>query len=180
YGKWESLTSGGFGQQTSANVFAPNGQWLAYGVNRVNEENELRVGNTTRDTTFVVAYGTSPAFTGDSRWLAYAIGVSPAERDRLTKDKKPIHNSAGFRNLTSGASEVVKDVSAFHFSGDGRFLALRRYPAEGKRSADLIVQDLAHGTKMTFGNVSEFAWSDGRALLAITVESEGGAGNAAQ
>ena len=181
YGKWESLTLGGFGQQqTPANVLSPNGQWLVYGVNRVNEENELRIGGVSKDTTIAVGYGSAPAFSGDSRWLAYAIGVSPAERDRLTKDKKPIHNAAGIRNLATGATEVVKEVSAFHFSGNGRFLAMRRYPAEGKRAADLIVQDLARGTKMTFGNVSEFAWSDGRALLAITVETEGGAGNAVQ
>jgi hypothetical protein len=74
----------------------------------------------------------------------------------------------------------VKDVSQFRFSGDGRYLAMRRYPAEGKRAADLIVQDLERGTKMTFGNVSEFAWSDRRALLAFTVETEGGAGNGVQ
>ena len=171
YGKWESLT---------AATLAPNGRWLAYGVNRVNEENELRLGATARDTTVAILYGSAPAFTGDSRWIAYVVGVSPAERNRLTKDKKPIHNAAGFRNLATGATEVVKDVSQFHFSGDGRFLALRRYPAEGKRAADLIVQDLEHGTKITFGNVTEFAWSDTRALLAFTVETEGGAGNGVQ
>jgi dipeptidyl aminopeptidase/acylaminoacyl peptidase len=178
YGRWESLTLGGFGQQQQSppNVLSPNGQWLAYGVNRVNEENELRLGATARDTTIVIAYGTSPAFSGDSRWLAYGIGVLPAERDKLTRDKKPIHNSAGIRNVATGATEVVKEISSFRFSGDGRFLALRRYPAEGKRAADLIVQDLARGTKMTFGNVGEFAWADGRALLAITVETEGGGG----
>ena len=171
YGKWESLGPG---------TLAPNGQWLAYAVNRVNEENELRLGATGRDTTIAVLYGSQPAFTGDSRWIAYAIGVSPAERDRLTKDKKPIHNAVGFRNLASGATETVKDVTQFRFSGDGRFLAMRRYPAEGKRAADLIVQDLEHGTKITFGNVNEFAWSDARALLAFAVETEGGAGNGVQ
>ena len=171
YGKWESLGQG---------VLSPNGQWLAYAVNRVNEENELRLGATARDTTIAVLYGSTPAFSGDSRWVAYGIGVSPTERDRLTKDKKPIHNSAGFRNLTTGAAEVVKDVTQFRFSADGRFLAMRRYPAEGKRAADLIVQDLEHGTKITFGNVTEFAWSDVRALLAFTVETEGGAGNGIQ
>ena len=54
------------------------------------------------------------------------------------------------------------------------------YPAEGKRAADLIVQDLERGTKMMFGNVTEFAWSERRALLAFTVETEGGAGNGVQ
>ena len=112
YGKWESLGAG---------TLSPNGQWLAYGVNRVNEENELRLGGDARDTTVAVLYGSAPAFTGDSRWLAYAIGVSPAERDRLTKDKKPIRNAVGFRNLATGATEVVKDVTQFRFSGDGKF-----------------------------------------------------------
>ena len=125
-------------------------------------------------------YASAPAFTGDSRWLGYSIGVSPAERDKLTKDKKPIRNALGIRTLATGATETVKDVSQFRFSGDGKFIALRRYPAEGKRAADLIVQDLERGTKMTFGNVSEFAWSEGRALLAFTVETDGGAGNAVQ
>jgi dipeptidyl aminopeptidase/acylaminoacyl peptidase len=171
YGKWESLAAG---------ALSPNGQWLAYGVNRVNEENELRLGATARDSTVAVSYASAPAFTGDSRWLAYSIGVSPAERDKLTKEKKPIRNTLGIRNLATGVSETVKDVSQFRFSGDGKFIAFRRYPAEGKRAADLIVQDLERGTKMTFGNVSEFAWSERRALLAFTVETDGGAGNAVQ
>ena len=171
YGKWESLTGG---------TLSPNGRWLAYGVNRVNEENELRLGSTTRDTTIALLYASAPAFTADSKWIAYAIGVSPAERDKLTKDKKPIHSSAGFLNLATGATEVVTDVTQFRFSADGRFLAMRRYPAEGKRAADLIVQDLERDTKITFGNVSEFAWSDTRALLAVAVETEGAAGNGIQ
>jgi len=169
--RWESLTTG---------TLAPDGRWLAYGVNRVNEENELRLGATGRDSTVAILYASAPAFTGDSKWLAYSIGVSPTERDRLTKDKKPIRNSAGIRNLATGATEVVKDVSQFRFSDNGRFIAMRRYPAEGKRAADMIVQDLERGTKMTFGNVTEFAWSDAGALLAFTLETEAGAGNAVQ
>ena len=171
YARWESLGAGSL---------SPNGQWLAYTVNRVNEENELRLGGVARDTTIAIPYASAPTFTGDSRWLAYAIGVSPAERDRLTKDKKPIRNSLGIRHLATGATEVVKDVSQFRFSANGKLIALRRYPAEGKRAADLIVQDLERGTKMTFGNVTEFAWSDGRALLAFTTETDGGAGNGIQ
>ncbi|HEX6053287.1 MAG TPA: prolyl oligopeptidase family serine peptidase [Gemmatimonadaceae bacterium] len=168
YGRWESLGAG---------TLAPNGQWLAYAVNRVNEEHELRLGGVRRDTTIAIAYASAPAFTGDSRWLAYAVGVSPAERERLTREKKPIRNAVGIRNMTTGATEVVKDVSQFRFSADGRFIAMRRYPAEGKRAADMIVQDLARGTKMTFGNVTELAWAERGALLAFAIETDGGVGN---
>ncbi|MEX2154538.1 MAG: prolyl oligopeptidase family serine peptidase [Gemmatimonadaceae bacterium] len=174
FANWETLAGG---------TLAPHGQWLAYGVNRVNEENELRLTSTSasaRDTTIAIPYATGPTFSTDSRWLAYTVGVSPAERDRLTKDKKPVRNSAGLRNLATGSAETTKDVTAFAFSRDGKHFAMRRYPAEGKRAADVIVQDLAAGTKLTFGNVSSFAWAEGAPLLAMTVESETGASNGVQ
>ena len=171
YAKWES---------PAAATLSPNGQWLAYGVNRVNEENELRLRDLRRDTTIVVAYATGVAFTPDSRWIGYLVGVSPATRDRLERDKKPVHTSLGFRDLLSGKVDSVAEVSAFRFSPDGRYLAMRRYPAEGKKVADVIVQDLIAGTRTTLGNVSDYAWAERRPLLALTVETEGGAGNSIQ
>ncbi|HEV8366231.1 MAG TPA: hypothetical protein VGQ52_22140 [Gemmatimonadaceae bacterium] len=171
YGKWESL---------GAATVSPNGQWLAYAVNRVNEENELRLGNGSSDSTIVVLHGSGPVFTADSKWIAYAIGAGPAERDRLTREKKPIRDSAGVRNLMSGKTELFPEVQSFRCSADGRFLAMRRYRVEGKRMAEMIVLDLGQGTRLTFGNVSEFAWADARPLLAFAVETEGGTGNATQ
>jgi dipeptidyl aminopeptidase/acylaminoacyl peptidase len=171
YAKWESLAPA---------ALSPNGQWLAYGVNRVNEENELRIRAVNRDTTIVVRYAITPTFSADSRWIAYAIGVSPATRDRLEREKKPLHNALGFRELTGSKVDSVSDVSSFRFSPDGRYLALRRYPAEGKRVADLIVVDLAAGARTTLGSVSDFSWAERRPLLAVTLETEGGAGNAVQ
>ena len=162
-------------EQLQAATLSPDGRWLAYGVNRVNEENELRLTLTTvagRDTTITVSFATSPIFSNDSRWLAYTIGVSPTERDRLTRDRKPIRNSAGWRNLASGAAETMKDVTSWAFSKDGKYLAVRRYPADGKRGADVLVHDLANGTKISFGNVSEIAWADGASLLAMIIETE--------
>ena len=169
YGKWESLAPA---------ALSPNGRWLAYGVNRVNEENELSIRATGGDTTLVVRYGTTPSFSADSRWIAYAIGVSPAARDRLERDKKPVHNALGFRELGGAKLDSVPEVAAFRFSPDGRYLAARRYPAEGKRVADLIVIDLAAGRRTTLGSVSDFSWAERRPLLAVTLETEGGAGNA--
>ena len=106
YAKRESL---------GATTLSPNGKWLAYGVNRVNEENELRLGATARDTTVAIPNASGAVFAGDSRWLAYAIGVSPDERDRPHEGQEA-HSQLGFRNLTSGATEVAKDVSQFRSS----------------------------------------------------------------
>src|SRR5262245_66065330 len=53
YGKWES---------PGPAVLSPDGKWLAYVVNRVNEENELRLRNLGRDSTRAFLYASAPAF----------------------------------------------------------------------------------------------------------------------
>src|SRR5438552_2691717 len=83
YGKWELL---------GPSRLSPRGDWIAYGLNRVNEENELRIRGGAKDTTIVVANGVGPVFASDDRWVSYVIGVSSKERERLQKDKKPVHN----------------------------------------------------------------------------------------
>jgi hypothetical protein len=171
FGKWETLGAG---------VLAPNGQWLAYGITRVNEETELRLRALTRDTTIAIANATGAVFTADSKWIAYSIGVSPATRERLEREKKPVRNAVGIRNLATQKVDTVADVAAFRFSADGQHLAMRRYPPEGKRGADVLVQNLATGVRTTLGNVVEYGWSDRRALLAVTIETDGGAGNGVQ
>jgi dipeptidyl aminopeptidase/acylaminoacyl peptidase len=171
YGKWES---------PAAATLSPNGRWLAFGVNRVNEENELRLRPLDRDTAFVTPNATGAVFTPDSRWVAYLIGVSPATRERLERERKPIRTALGLRELATGRTDSIAEIASFRLSADGRFVAMRRYPAEGKRVADVIVQSLATGARMTFGNVGDFAWSDRRPVLALTIETEGGTGNAVQ
>jgi hypothetical protein len=171
YGKWES---------PGAATLSPNGRWLAYGLARVNEENELRVRPLDRDTAFIVPNGTSATFSADSRWIAYLIGVSPATRERLERERKPIRTALGIRELATGRTDSIAEIVSFRFSADGRFIAMRRYPAEGKRVAELIVQSLATGARMTFGSVGDFAWTDRRPVLALTIETEGGTGNAVQ
>ncbi|MBC8089450.1 MAG: S9 family peptidase [Phycisphaerae bacterium] len=171
YGKWESL---------GAARLAPNGNWAAYGISRVNEENELRIRNLENNATTVVPFGLQPSFSADSRWVAYLVGVSPKERDRLVKEKKPVRNAFIARNLSTGDSVAVAEVSAFAFSADGRFVSLTRYPAEGKRVQDVLVHDLSKGTRLLFSNVSEQGWSEAKSLFAFTVAVEGGNGNGVQ
>ena len=171
YGKWES---------PAAATLSPNGRWLAFGVNRVNEENELRIRPLDRDTAFVTPNATGVTFTPDSRWVAYLIGVSPSTRERLERERKPVRTALGLRELATGRTDSIAEIASFRLSADGRFIAMRRYPAEGKRVADLIVQSLVTGARMTFGSVGDFAWSDRRPVLALTIETEGGTGNAVQ
>lgn len=188
YGKWETLGAG---------ELSPDGQWLAYGISRVNGTNELRIRSLTGDAALTAPFGSNPIFSDDNRWLAYSIGYSEQERDRLTKAKKPVQNKLGLLNLTTRETAVIESVASFAFSKGGKFLAMRRYPPQRAESAapsdggetsgdrespgvDLVVRDLAKGTDTNFGNVSGFSWQDGGALLALTINAEGRAGNGVQ
>src|SRR5262245_14314003 len=96
YGQWEIL---------GATSLSPDGKWLAYGVNRSNRNNELRIASVAGGEPKVAAFGAqpvfSPIFSLDSRWVAYSIGYSEAQEEKLRKEKKPIQRKLGLLNLTS-------------------------------------------------------------------------------
>ncbi len=167
-GKWESL---------GASRLSPDGRWLAYGITRGNQDSELRLRDSRSDSTAVVPFGASQQFSADTRWFAYLQGVSVKERERLTKEKKPVRNSFGLRDLTTGAVITVNDVSAFEFSPSGGFVSITKYPADGKRTHELLVLNLTTGTRLVFANVGEHRWSDSKPLLAFSVTVDGAVGN---
>ncbi len=173
YGRWESL---GFA------TLSPDGRWIVYPVGRVDGRDELRIRALDEDSTRVVAYGSRAAFSDDSRWLAYAIGMSEDEREKLEKEKKPVHDRLGLLNLATGRTTTFERVASFAFGDGGRFLAMRGYPAKDQEheGVDLVIRDLARGTDTNFGNVSEFRWQDEGALLAMVIDAEANAGNGVQ
>ena len=199
FGQWETLARGG-----AYGGLSPDGRWLAYGINRSDRNNELRVLRLADGTLKVAAFGGQPVFSPDSKWLAYSIGMSEADQDKLRKDKKPVRNKLGLLDLGTGVTTVIDDVESFVFSRDGGFLAMDHYapaPAAGPRegsgsggasagsAADeekpgtlVIVRNLASGKDVAFGNVSEFAWqnADRTHLLALAISAEGKAGNGVQ
>lgn len=172
YGKWEDLET----VKLSA-----TGEWLAYTVKRVSDDGELRIRGISRDTTFIVPFGSNATFSADGRWLAYSVGVSPAERERLQKEKKPAHNATVVRNLETNDTVALDAIASFAFSPDGASIALRGYAADNGRVAELFVQDLRRPlNRLSLANVGEYAWSTNRSLLAFTVESRGETGNSVQ
>src|SRR2546429_518162 len=95
YGKWETLGPA---------VLSPDGQWLSHQIRRSDGTYELRVSGIK---THVAAFGTDAAFSADSRWVAYAVGVSDTEEDKLKKAKKPVQKKLGVLDLKSGAATTV-------------------------------------------------------------------------
>ncbi len=194
YGQWEMLTRSG-----SNGGFSPDGRWLAFGINRTNGNNELRIKKLADGKTEVVLFGSQAVFSSDSRWIAYRIGYSEAEQEKLKKEKKPVQNKLGLMNLTTGEMSTIDTIEAFSFSSDGAYLAMRRYrpervsggaaaPGRGDGGGNapeeplgmtLIIRQLSSGRDTTFGNVSQHVWqnSEKSHLLAMTISADGKAGN---
>src|SRR5215813_354107 len=72
YGKWETL---------GATVLSADGKWLAAPIRRSNGTFELRIHPVAGGAAKVAEFGTEPAFSSDSRWVGYAIGMSEADED---------------------------------------------------------------------------------------------------
>ncbi len=173
YGRWENL-----GRAT----LSPDGLWIAYGVTRVNEENELRYRRLSEDETVAVAWGGNPQFSPDSRRLTWSVGVSPDERERLTEAEEPVRNGAGLLDLASGDERSFDGVASSAFDASGQYLALHGYAPEEPegKGGDLRILDLDAGTETSFGNVAEFAWSDSQSLMAMAIATGEDAANGVQ
>ncbi len=169
YGRWEALDY--------RRALSDDGRWLAYGVRRVDGEHELRLRMLATDSTDVIEHGTGPVFSHDDNWLAYAIRAP--RKASSAGSAKPSRNKLGLRSLVDGKTTVIEDVASFSFAESGQYLAMRRYPVEGKKSrgVDLVVRDLATAVDTTCGNVSQYAWSEDGQLLAMVIDAEGRAGN---
>lgn len=196
FGQWKSLVAQP--RATTTGPLSPDGQWLVYGITRSNRNNELRLLNIASGKTVTAAFGEQPSFSSDSKWLAYGIGVSETEEEKLQKDRKPVRKKLGVLNLATGDTAKVDNIETFAFSADGAHLAMRAYPPEPPRAdrpagteapadderdkpgSTLIVRSLSRDSDMTFGNVTEFAWQSKGPLLAFLVGVEGRTGNGVQ
>jgi dipeptidyl aminopeptidase/acylaminoacyl peptidase len=191
FGQWESLAF----QPRAAGPLSPDGKWIAYGINRSNRTNELRIASVATGETVAAAFGDQPVFSADSKWIAYGIAISEAEEAKLRKAKKPLHRKAGLRNLATGQVATFDGTESFAFNYDGTRLAMKRYAADSKDEesnkgneevdtpkpgATLVVRDLATGQDTTFGNVAEYAWQSAGPLVAMTISAEGKSGNGVQ
>src|SRR5262245_11204320 len=77
FAQWESLAPQPRGSNSTP--LSPDGRWLAYGINRSNRNNELRIANVASGETAVAPFGEQAVFSADSKWIAYAIALSEAD-----------------------------------------------------------------------------------------------------
>ena len=164
---------------------SPDGKWLAYGINRSNRDNDLRIRNIAAGTEKTVPFGSLATFSADSKWIAYGMGYSEAQEERLRAQRRPIHRKLGLLKLDGTSDPLTIDgIESFSLDPSGTYIVMRRYaperapagggsptpaaPPASSSTADeptpqgvtIIVRHLDSGRDMTFGNVSEFAWQN--------------------
>ncbi|MEP7000448.1 MAG: prolyl oligopeptidase family serine peptidase [bacterium] len=185
WGKWETLGNGDL---------SPDGVWVAYDFRRANGTGELRFRKVSSDSEQTARNGTAATFSSNSRWLIYTILPDTAGGGRAGRGGRgaggappaPVaatpRNKIGIVDLRTLTTTVLDEIQSFVVSKDGHHVAMRRYPATGRtsRGADLVVRDLEQGTDVALGNVAEYVWSDGGALLAMVIDVEGKTGNGIQ
>lgn len=166
-------------ERLGAATLSPDGRWMAVDVIRVDDDRELRIHRTDDDSVVTVAHARGAVFSEDGRWLAYSIGVSQADEDEAEEARRPVRTRLGLMDLQTGETLEREEIQSFAFSGDGAFLALRRYAPEEAEAdgVDVIVRELATGSELPFGNISEMAWSDEGALLAMVTDAADQVGN---
>ena len=188
---------------------SPDGKWFAYAVSKVGGDSALHIQQLGAAATKTVAFGSGASYSSNSQWMAYGIGQSEAEAERLRAARQPVQRKLGILNLATNTETIVNGIESFAFDRTGQSLAMKRYapvaaaPAGGAAPAPapagraggpgaaapagpiggtLIVRNLATGADMTFGNVTEYAWqpADTGRLLAMVISSDGQAGNGVQ
>jgi len=182
YAKWETLGNG---------ALSPDGKWVAYDFRRGNGSTELRYRTIDSGNEHSVRSANGPQFSANDHWLLYTItpdtAGGAARGGRGGRGGTGIagaavlnRNKVGAVDLRTGATSIFDDVQSYTLSSDGSHVALRRYPAAGKRAADVIVRDLDAASDLTFGNVAESAWSDDGSMLAMAIDVDGRTGNGVQ
>ncbi|MGX5819690.1 prolyl oligopeptidase family serine peptidase [Chitinophaga lutea] len=173
YGKWQSI---------AGTALSWNGSWIGYQITVQEDNDTLYLNNPSTGKRYALEFGSAPSFSRDEQWVAYYIGVSYKEAEKLREQKMPAKLNMGLLHLPSGKKEVIRDVSSFQFSRNGKFLAVRlNPPKENKdKGAVLLLRNLADSTTRTIGNVTDFAFNKKSDYLAYVVESANQAGNSVE
>ena len=138
------------------------------------------------------------AISDDGKWAAFLAYPTAKEAKGLKKAKKPLQSRVVVVELATGKKTEVDKVRQFSFSGErATLLAMHRYaptpagppsaapptpaagaPADDKPSgSDLILYEMATGSEMNVGNVSEFAFDKKGDWLAWIIDAQDKIGN---
>lgn len=171
YQEWQNLSG--------ASWISDDGNWLAYRVTLVNENDTLYIRNADTEKMHKYAFSNNPTFSPNGKWVAFAKGYAPKEEEKMKEKKQRIENKMVLLNLETGTEETFESISSFGISNDSKHLIMSTYPPKDSKLAgkDLIVHNLETRVSRNIGNVSEWALNDKGNLLAYIIDAEKNRGN---
>jgi dipeptidyl aminopeptidase/acylaminoacyl peptidase len=133
---------------------------------------------------------TGVEFSADGQWLAFTVYPKRADARKSKRDKKPAYNKVTLVEVATGKKLEFDKVKAYAFAGErGGWIALHKYTTEAQDKeppptkwlgSDLILHELATGTELNIGNVSEFAFNKPGTYLAYAIDAVEKTGNGLQ
>ena len=134
-------------------TLSPDGRWLAVSISRVNEKNELRIHRTDVDSVVVIPYGSFASFSGDSRWVAYQIGMSEKARKALAVMNEALAKKEWQRAIAlAGAPKALDTVVRIRLAYGGG-LALRSLMRRTESAKTLMHVGEAAGRAITLATI---------------------------
>ncbi len=187
YALWRSVG------QTS---LSPDGTWVTYAYSRREVDDSLFIKPLGGGDAHVVVRGSNPAFTGDSRWVAYYVNPKEEESSggRASGGAAP-PGGPGARGGGGGggqprALELLdlqtrdtvrwENVQAFAFAESGTALALKKRKTDTDAEydgTDLLVRYLPSGEEDLIAYVDEWAFDEAGRRLAYTLDTPEGESN---
>ncbi len=143
YATWRSI------QHTQ---LSRDGQWIAYALVAQEADGELVVRHVADGREYRAPRGTSPQFSADGRFVAFAVQPTRAELDKAKKDKKKGDDApkagAAWMDLATGKVETVDRVKRFAWGKDGgqHLALLLEAPAKKDTKASTAKADEADRT----------------------------------
>jgi dipeptidyl aminopeptidase/acylaminoacyl peptidase len=168
YARWRSIES---------SRISGDGNWVAYGMrhnNALDAQPVLHVHRIDAQRDTVIALGAQPAFSDDSRWVAYFVELPYAEAKKLRDGNKPVPRKAQLMNLQNGAKRTWEDIQSITFARGSGHLLLRRRQLDTRakhKGVDVVLHDLRTGHDQLLGSVHEAAFNYKGELLAYTVDA---------
>ncbi len=151
---------------------------------------------------------TAVQFSSDAKWVAFTTFPTRTEAQRARRQRRPVEGGVTIVNLASGEKREYTRIRRFAFSGDAStWIALHRPvptasgqgasggagasgasgaspggagAADAPKGSDLILRELATGSELNVGNVSEFAFTTDGRYLAFTIDARDKVGNGLQ